>query len=303
MRIESLYDAMAFFPDIDGFWTKPTFADSENEITARLPAHWATQWSSQSVELLTQLARAQALQGHLPRAKATLDQAQQMISSSKQKFEPRIEIRWHLENGRVHGLGMNLARAHDSFVQAWTMANGHKLEFFAVDAALMLSTIRPPKFQNEWLQKALALAQSSNDPQVRLWLSQLLFLEGWHAFDFREFDRALDCFEKAMAQPGAGDEAWKLMSMQWSRARAMRAVGKVEQALASQQMLLTDMSLVGNIDGHVYLEIAECQQLLNQTELARGNFELAYGELSAPGWYADNRGDELKRMKYLYQKK
>lgn len=293
MRIESLHDALAFFPDIDGFWNVQNLEDAESQIQAR----------PLTVELLTQLARAQALRGDLTKARATLDQARQMMSDSPEKVDPRAEVRWLLEQGRVLCLAMNLNKAHDLFAQAWTLANANGLTFFAVDAALMLSTIRPPKFQNEWLQRALSLTQASTDKQVRMWMSQLLFLEGWHAFDFREFDRALKCFEQAKAQPHAADENWKVMAMEWSRGRTMRALGQVQEALATQQSLLTEMSLSGNISGHVYLEIAECQQLLKQTEQAKSNFELAYGQLSLPGWYADNRGHELDRMKYLYKKR
>lgn len=137
---------------------------------------------------------------------------------------------------------------------------------------------------------------------MRLWISQLLFLEGWHAFDFRQFDRALECFEKAMSQPHATDDSLRMITMQWSRGRALRALGRIDEALTTQQSLL-EMSLKGNVSGHIHLEIAECQQLLKQTDQARSNFELAYGELSVPCWYADNRVDELDRMKYLFKKR
>lgn len=303
MRIESLHDALAFFPDIDGFWSSQSLAESESFIRAQLPPNWATEWTSKSVEALTQLARAQGLQGDLAGARATLDQARQMIASSRESLGPRTEVRWLLEQGRMLCLSMSPPKAHDFFVQAWTLANENNLPFFTVDAALMLSTIRPPRFQNEWLQKALQQAQSSTDEQVRLWLSQLLFLEGWHAFDFRQYDRALKCFKDAMAQPRVADDDWKVMAMQWSRGRALRALGQIEPALTVQKELLNEMSLKGSINGHVYLELAECHQLLKQHDLARSNFELAYEILSIPGWYADNRGDELNRMKYLFKKR
>jgi hypothetical protein len=83
----------------------------------------------------------------------------------------------------------------------------------------------------------------------------------------------------------------------------LRALGQTEEALEIQKSLLKEMGFKGRVSGHVYLEIAECLQLLKQTELARTNFELAYGELSVDGWYADNRVDELARMKYLFKKR
>lgn len=301
MRIESLHDALAFFPDIDGFWNGHSLAESESQILSLLPPPGETGSDARATERLTQLARIQGLQGDFDKAKATLDLASQWMA--KGLTDPRAEVRWLLEKGRILCLSMSPAKAHDVFAQAWTLANENHLTYFAVDAALMLSTVRPPKYQNEWLQKALTLAESSEDKQVRLWLSQLLFLEGWHACDFRQFDRSLQCFEKAMSQPRATDENWRLMAMQWSRGRVLRALGHTDQALELQKTLLKEMGFKGRVSGHVYLEIAECLQLLKQTELARTNFELAYGELSVDGWYADNRVDELARMKYLFKKR
>ncbi|MGE3760065.1 MAG: hypothetical protein AB7H97_20030, partial [Pseudobdellovibrionaceae bacterium] len=242
MRIESRHSALAYFPDFDGFWQPHDWASSEKQIRAQLPTHWATEWTPHSVEILTQLARAHGLMGDLLNAQATLSQAQQMLSSSKVDMGSRAEVRWLLEQGRVHYLGMSPIKAHDLFVQAWTLASENGLHFFAVDAALMLSTVRPPKFQNEWLQKALILAEASSDEKVRLWLTHLLFLEGWHAFDFRQFDRSLHCFEQAMVQPGANTDSLRVMAMHWSRGRAMRALGQIENALALQQSLLADMN-------------------------------------------------------------
>lgn len=300
MRIESLQSALACFPDIDGFWRQQNFADAEAEIRARLPQTWATEWNEVSIELLTQLARAQALKGNLIGAGATLGQSRHMLTEGK--FGARVEVRWQLEQGRLLCLSKNPAKAHDAFVQAWNTANANGLVFFAIDAALMLSTVRPPKFQNEWLKNALDLAKNAPDLNSRMWLAHLYLLDGWHSFDFRRFEEALESFELGLKEeiqshPGQN------FSLRWSKARVLRALGKTAEALAEQEALLRLMLGYGGASGHVYLEIAECKQLLNEKEEAKQNFELAYTELSKDGWYSDNRSEELERMKYLYKKR
>lgn len=301
MRIQSLQDALTYFPDIDGVWAHSNLSSTEDHIRSKLPADPAGPWSSEAVEMLTQLARAKALQGQLTDAQVLLDEVNKKVLEGN--YSARTELRALLEQGRVICLAMSPSKANDVFMRAWNKANETGEIFFAIDAALMLSTIRPPKFQNEWLKKALTMAEEATDPQARLWLAQLLFLDGWHAFDFRLFEKALELFDKALTQPLVIEQPAKDMPLQWSRARTLRALGQTQEALAIQESLLKRMNERGAINGHVYLEIAECKQLLKQKEDAKTYFEMAYASLSADGWYSDNKTDELERMKYLYKKR
>jgi tetratricopeptide (TPR) repeat protein len=303
MRINSLHDALAYFPDFDGYWRSDDLAMTEAKIQSLLPTNWASEWTTKTVELLTQLARAQALQGKFSEARSTLDQAHQMIFESQKKMDPVAELRWILEQGRVLSLSMSPSKAHDQFVHAWNLATEKGLTFFAIDAALMISTVRPPKFRNEWLKKALDMAESSKDENDRMWLAQLLFLEGWHAFDTHQFDLALERFTKALDQPMIRNDESKGFALQWSRSRTLRALNQIPEALEIQEMLLARMQQRGKVSGHVYLEIAECKQLLNLKEEAKPYFELAYTQLSEDLWYSDNKKDELDRMKYLFKKR
>ena len=291
MRIESLYSALAYFPDIDGFWQPEDFPATEREIRSKSPV---------TVELLSQLARVQGLQGELPAARETLELARQMMT---ERAEPRARLRWLLEQGRIHCLAMSPTKANEFFVQAWNLANEAGESFFAIDAALMLSTIRPPKSQNEWLQKALSLAETSDDSRARLWLTQLYLLDGWHSYDFRQFEKALESFNKAISMPSLSDDQSRTYPLLWSKARVLRAMGQVTEALEIQERLWKEMQSSGKVNGHVYLEIAECYQLLRNQDEAKANFELAYAELSADGWYSDNHAEDLSRMKYLYKKR
>lgn len=300
MRIQSLQESLSYFPDVDGFWRLGHWTESEARIRSRLSPNWMTEKTAENVELLSQLARAQGLQGSLPQAKATLESARQILAELKD--EPRAKLRYLLEHGRLLCLGMNPAKAHDSFVQAWTLANETKHTFFAIDAALMLSAVRPPKFQNEWLQNALSLAQNAQDRDSKLWLDHLYMLNGWHEFDFRHYEKALASFERALEESLNSSEESHTFPYLWSKARVLRALGRNEDALTIQNNLRDRMSQIGKVNGHVFLEIAECEQLLHHQDEARSNFELAYSELSADSWFADNREEDLSRMKYISKK-
>jgi tetratricopeptide (TPR) repeat protein len=151
----------------------------------------------------------------------------------------------------------------------------------------MLSIIQPPKYQNLWLQRSLEVAQSTNDELGKLWLPYLYVRAGWHAFDFRKFEEALDFFKKALDLP------------QSLKNNPQMNFG----FLAIQRELLSKLDSAWKKNGHVYLEIAECLQVLQKHEEARGNFESAYKELSLNGWYSDNKSLELARIQHLYKKK
>jgi tetratricopeptide (TPR) repeat protein len=304
MRIESIHDALAFFPDLDGYWQPDNLAETEFQILSQLN-HGSTEpmeRTAKSVELLTQLARAQGLLGKIPDAQSKLDQARVMMTELDIKMDSRTGLRWQLEQARVFCLSMTLAKAHELFLEVWNVATKTDQVFYAIDAALMLSTIRPPKYQNEWLQKAITLAATTKDENAKLWMAQLLFLDGWHAFDFRQFEKALQSFDKALAEPFIMENENRSLPLKWSRARTLRALGRVPEALAIQEGILTKMTQSSKTNGHVYLEIAECQQLMKLHPEAKANFELAYAALSGDGWYSDNKTDELSRMKYLSKK-
>ncbi len=301
MRIESLSDLLGQFPDIDGFWNFEDLPSTQAKIQSLLPED-SSSWTAKDLEVLTQLARVQSLQGNLSMARATLDQAQKKIVELEGPTRLRPEIRCLLEQGRVLCAQMTPSKAQNYFSQAWSLSANAQEIFFAIDAALMLSISQPPKYQNEWLQKALTLAEDSKTEQGQLWLSQLYTMDGWHKFDFRSFDKALESFEKALSRPNfKGDES-KRFVIRWCIARTLRALGRVQEALDLQQVLHTELLEIGGSNGYVYLELAECQQALNRQAEAKTNFEYAYKELSANGWYSDNKASELGRIQYLSKK-
>lgn len=294
MRIESLRDLHGNFPDYDGYWNSEDLMGTEIRIR---------ELSLTSPEALTQLARVQALQGNLPAARVTIDEARKAIFESGKPIDKRAELRWNLEQGRILCLTMTPAKALNFFTSAWLLAQDLGEVYFSIDAALMLSIIRPPKFQNEWLHKAIEIAETAQIPQAKMWLAQLYTMDGWHSFDFRQYDKALSSFEKALEKSSGQNSDGKTYVIEWCVGRALRALNRSEEALKIQKALQTKMSATGRANGHVVLEIAENMQVMGNTEEAKQYFEQAYNELSTDGWYSDNKASELSRMHYLAKKR
>ncbi len=302
MRTQTVQDLYKQFPDIDGFWSSEDLSVTEITIRQQLPQKPDSEWTAEEIGSLTQLARVQNLQEKSSEAKVTLEKAKTLlIMCPSDSSKIRTEIRLVLEEGRHLWLARNPAKAQNFFNQAWNMSTETKEDFFAVDAAIMLSLCQPRKSQNEWLQKALALAESSHDEQGKLWLTQLYVLNGWHCFDFRRFEEALENFNKALARPRGNGETSDLYMIRWCVGRALRGLNRVAEALDVQTQLKNDLSILGRVNGYVFLEIAECLQLLQRTEDAKSFYELAYKDLSMNPWFSDNNPTELRRMQFLFK--
>lgn len=303
MRIESVRDLHSQFPDIDGYWASDDLVVTEATIRAALPTEIAGEWSMTALDAITQLVRAQNLQGKSAEAKETLELARKLILALPPASRGHSEIRLLIEEGRHLCLSMMPSKAQAHFQQAWTMATAANDVFFAIEAAVMLSISQPPKFKNDWLQRAIELGEQTDIPQAKLWLAQLYLMDGWLAFDYRRFEDALRSFTLALKRPRDRGEMTSLILIRWCIARALRALDRNQEALDMQKELLAEVSGSGKPNGYIFLEIAECLQLLGKTAEAKTYFESAYKELSANGWYSDNNASELSRMQYLYKKR
>src|SRR6478736_2864000 len=73
-------------------------------------------------ELLSLIARAEALQTKYPEARATLAEAERVLSASQANECVTARIRWLLERGRLYVLEKTPSQARNLLAQAWTLA-------------------------------------------------------------------------------------------------------------------------------------------------------------------------------------
>lgn len=279
--------------DFDDLWDYDDPEATEQKFRGLLPS--ATGEASYYAQLLTQIARAQGLQRKFDEAHRTLDETQSLLTDDL----AQARIRYLLERGRVFNSSKHREQARPLFLEAWEQAATAGEDFYAIDAAHMLGIVEPPEQSLEWNLKALALAETTQDKQAQNWRGSLYNNIGWTYHDSGQYEKALDLFEKALRWREAQGQLPQTRIAKWCVARTLRSLGRLEEALASQQALLAEHENAGGKDGYVYEELGECLLALNQQEKARPYFALAYDELSKDPWLADNEPARLARLKQL----
>jgi tetratricopeptide (TPR) repeat protein len=255
--------------DLESIWNWDDPAASEKKFRELPP----------SAEVQTQIARAQGLQGKFDEAHQTLD----AVATNS----PLVEVRYLLERGRVFNSSGKPDQARPLFLAAWEKSQAGHLDNYAVDAAHMLGILDGLA----WNEKALALAEKSADPKAQGWIGSLLNNIGWTYYDKGEYAKALATFERDWKwfEARQKDEAARIA--RYSVGKTLRALGRLDEALAMQQKLKPD--------GYVLEEIAECLLALKRSTEARPYFAQALAELSQDKWLVANEPKRLARLKQL----
>lgn len=278
---------------IDQSWDYAQPATSEARFRQLLVTLEST--SAPYMELLTQIARAQGLQRHFAEAHETLDQVEAQLAL----HPPRVRLRYLLERGRVFNSAGHPHQARPFFLEAWDTARTAGEDLYAVDAAHMLGIIEPPEQQLAWHEKALALAENSVDPRARKWLGSLYNNIGWTYHDLQQDETSLAIFQKALAWRINQGQTAEIRIAKWCVARILRALNRVDEALAIQQALQNEFEASGDADGYVQEELGECLLHLQQAEQAQPHFAAAYQLLAQDPWLVANEKARLERLQTL----
>lgn len=282
-------------PDFDALWDYDRPDASEQHFLALLsPAERAGNADYQA-QLLTQLARAQGLQRRFGEAHATLDRAAALLTPALST----ARARYLLERGRVFNTAGQPDQARPLFLEAWELALACGEDGYAVDTAHMLGIVEPPAQKLEWEQRALDLAEHSDQPGARKWRASLLNNLGWSHHALGAYAQALALFERALAAREEAGDAQAIHIARWCVGRALRALGRFGEALAAQQQLAEALAQRGATDGYVDEEIGENLLALGRAAEARRYFARAHAALSQDIWLAENEAERLTRLKQL----
>lgn len=253
---------------LDSLWDFDDAAASEARFRGRL----ASVGGDERLETLSQLARAQGLQGKFDDAHATLDEVERSIAAAG----PRVRTRYLLERGRVLRSGGRPQDAIPIFSEAQQVAHEAGEVALMVDALHMLAiTVTTAEEQMRWHVRGIAVASSSRDPAARRWLPSLRNNLGWTLFDAGRLADALAQFEQAAVERrDAGDDK-RTRIADWAVARTLRALGRIDEALAIQRRLHDEWAHAGGADPHVDEEVAECLLALGRADEARPFLEAA----------------------------
>ena len=180
------------------------------------------------------------------------------------------------------------------------MALALNADFYAVDAAHMMAIAEPPAAQISWAERAIELAEASGDPETNRWLGSLYNNLGWSYHETGDHVRALSIFEKSLAWRQAHDPGSQAERIaRWTIGRALRSLGRLDEALALQLALEQANRAAGAADGYVQEEIGELLLAKQAPAEAAPYFAAAYRLLSEDPWLAAHEKERLARLKEL----
>jgi tetratricopeptide (TPR) repeat protein len=275
-------------PNFDAWWDYNDAAGTEVKFRELLPKARESQDKSYYAQLLTQIARTEGLQRKFDVEAMLTDE----MTVAK--------IRYLLERGRVYNSSGSPDTSKPLFLQAWELGVAHQQDFYAVDAAHMLAIVEQSEKQLEWTEKAMSVAEKSQDERAWNWLGSLYNNTGWTYHDLKQYEKALEMFEKGLKfREGKKDEEG-IRIAKWTIARTYRSLGRIEEALQIQRELEKEFDEKEiQQDGYVYEELGECLLLLKKEDEARKYFKLAYDLLSKDPWLSANQPARLQSLKEL----
>jgi tetratricopeptide (TPR) repeat protein len=253
--------------NFDELWALGEPAIVEQRFHELLPQAEVLSDKSEYLQILSQLALAQALQKKFADAHATLDYAETLLSPAYELARVRIL----LERARVYQQAGNIDQARVLFEQAFALSGQHTFDYHTINAAHMIAIVAAtPEEKRMWNQRAIDLAIKAKDKRAREWLGSLYNNLGQNYMDMHQFEKALAAFEQALVYREQERYAPNIRVAKWATARAQRMLGRYDEALAIQQALLQQydaiakagmydmpMQLFALTRGWVYEELAE----------------------------------------------
>ena len=285
-------------PDFDALWDYNNPQETEVKFRELIPQAKESGDLSYYAQLLTQIARTLGLQRKFDDAHATLDTVEAMLTDELIVARVRYLLEW----GRVFNSSGNKDAAKPLFLDAWELAAENNEDYYAIDAIHMLQIVDEPEKQLEWANKAIDLAEKTEDERAKKWLGPLYNNTGWTYHDLGQYNKALDMFDKSLIWHEQYGSEYSIIIAKWCIGRTYRSLGTIAEALFMQRQLEKEIEEKGlDHDGYVFEEIAECLLLMGNTKEAQKYFKQAYDILSQDEWLKANQPSRLKRLKTLGQ--
>jgi tetratricopeptide (TPR) repeat protein len=255
-RLRPVWD----FDDVDGSYAR------FRELLAEQTSDAAT------AEVLTQLARAEGLQGRFEAGERLVDEAEALAGAAG-----AARVRVLLERGRLRRSAGEQAAALDLFEAAFAAADAAGEEFLAADAAHMAALASPDLAGTvAWSSRGIEIGESSDDAEVRYWLGPLFNNLGWAHYDAGEHELALAAFERAL-DARARDPARpaELEIARYAVGKCLRALGRPAEAATLVEQAVAWTRSVGRPDGWFHEELAEDYAAVGRDSDAREQARLA----------------------------
>jgi len=243
--------------DLEPLWDFSNPQASEQ----RLRAAMATASADDALVLQTQIARTHGLRKDFAKAQEIL----QSIAASVPLASPEVRVRYALELGRSYASATHppqlqtaesLTLARDAFARALQTARGAQLDGLAIDAIHMLAFVdTAPVDQLKWARQALAIVEASSQPAAKKWEASIRNNIGYALHQLGRFDEALVEFQQAVDLRQRGTDAASIRTAHWMVAWTLRALGRMDEALAMQLQLERECEEAKMPDEYVYEEL------------------------------------------------
>ena len=256
--------------DISSLWDFGRPKLSEDRFQSAL----ATASPDDALILQTQIARTYGIRGDF-------DRSQQILSDIESQIEDasiKAKVYYHLELGRsyssaTHSLESQTDEvkelARSAYMQAYHLAQDGKLDGLAIDALHMMTFVdTSPEEQLEWNHKAMALLESSTQPEAKKWAGSLHNNTGYALYLLERYEDALDEFKLALAANEQGGDPQKIRIAYWMIAWTLRALGQLDEALEIQLRLEKECDEADEPDPYVFEELELLYKDLNDMEKA-----------------------------------
>ena len=279
----------------DRLWDYAKPDETEKRFRALLPQAEASGDLDYHLQLLTQIARAEGLQGRFDDAHATLDR----VEAKLERTEPATRMRYLLERGRVFNSSKRPQEARTLFLEAWAYGTREKVDYRALDAAHMLEIVERQELKLAWSERALKLAETSEDPRCRLWLGSLYNNTGWTLYYLGRHEEALALHEKCRAWHLERKNVEPALISKWAVAKCLRALRRYEEALAMQREVLEERTKLALPAGFAHEELAENLLALGRADEAKPHFVEAWALLKDLAWIDEDEPGRLARLRGL----
>jgi tetratricopeptide (TPR) repeat protein len=202
-------------------------------------------------EILTQLARVEALRGRFEAGERLVQEAESFAGTS-----PAALARIALERGRLLRSSGRPEEALPLFESAFETALAGGEDFLAGDAAHMAALAAPERDEHHaWTQRGVELARASESASY--WLGPLFNNLGWEYFEAGEYDQALDAFDQALeARERDPERPYEIEIARYAVAKALRALGRPHEAATLLEQTVASTQSVGRPDGWFHEELA-----------------------------------------------
>jgi tetratricopeptide (TPR) repeat protein len=252
-----LVPSLAIALDVEPLWNFDDPAQSERRFRAAL----ARAHGDDAFVLRTQIARTYGLRQRFGEARALLREVEPQLD----RVDPEARTRYWLELGRTYSSATHppesqtpAARgaARDAYLRAYEFAKRAGLNAIAVDALHMLAFVdTAPADQLRWGNLALDVALSSPQADARAWEASLRNNVGYALLQLGRYDEALEQFQAALALREKRTNAEATWIARWMVARTLRAMGRVDEALAIQHRIERERDEAHAPDPEVFDEL------------------------------------------------